>query len=95
MSQMDQFPVLANELDINQVEDGYVIYQHKKGRVHYLNHTAALILELCTGENTAETIIQLVLETFNLEDSEKLDVEEGLVSLEREGIIQYDIQPGA
>ena len=84
---MNQFPVLAKNIDINPVEDGYVIYQHEKGKVHYLNHTAVLILELCTGNNSVETIIQLILETFDLAETAKQGVKDCLTSLEKEGII--------
>lgn len=94
MSHEERFPVVAKDLDINTIEDGFVIYQHQRGKVHYLNHTAALILELCTGKNSVETIVRLVLAAFDLNDFEKEEVEKGLVALVNEGIIQYDIQPG-
>ena len=41
----DRFQKIA-DLEINQVPDGYVIYQADRDRVHFLNSTAAAVLEL-------------------------------------------------
>jgi CO/xanthine dehydrogenase FAD-binding subunit len=45
-------PVLSDTIEINPGADGYVIYDPETDRVHFANHTAALVLELCNGENT-------------------------------------------
>jgi hypothetical protein len=41
-----------DQLDIHVVEDGYVVYHQAANRVHYLNATAAMVLELCDGTRT-------------------------------------------
>src|SRR5262249_35525069 len=41
-----QHPRHIEGLEINPVEDGFMIYRPDADRVHYLNHTAVLILEL-------------------------------------------------
>jgi hypothetical protein len=84
---MNRYPLLADGIDINQVEDGYVIYQQAKDRVHYLNHTAALVLEGCTGKNSVDDIVRIVQDGFDLPDSPVSDVNACLESLAREGII--------
>src|SRR5439155_6925151 len=44
-------PVRVDDLEINFVGDGYVVYHPARDRMHSLNHTAAVVLELCTGAN--------------------------------------------
>ena len=49
----EHYPKTTQGLEINAVDDGYIVYQSERDRVHYLNQTAALILELCNGRNAA------------------------------------------
>ena len=84
---MNPYPKLAQDIEINQVEDGYVIYQQEKDRVHYLNHTAVIVLESCTGKNTVDDIVQIVQDVFDLPESPGKDVQECLESLIKEGIV--------
>jgi hypothetical protein len=46
----------SDGIEISPVEDGYVVFDPGQDRVHHLNPTAALVLELCTGGNTAADI---------------------------------------
>ncbi len=84
---MDAFPKLADNIEINQVEDGYVIYQPELDRVHYLNKTAVLILEACTGKNAVEAIERVVQEAYSLSEAPKKEVEDCLANLSKEGLI--------
>jgi hypothetical protein len=54
----------ADGIDISPVADGYVVYDQAGDAVHYLNHTAALVLELCTGRNTADGIASILEQSF-------------------------------
>ncbi len=84
---MISYPVLSGKIDVNQVEDGYVIYQHDKDRVHYLNHTAVVLLELCTGKNEIDTIAKIFQEIFSLPETSEQEVTDCLQSLLDEEII--------
>jgi hypothetical protein len=84
---MNQYPKLNSDIEINQVEDGYVIYQQEKDRVHYLNHTAVVVLESCTGENSVDDIVKIVQDVFELPESPGKDVHECLESMLKEGIV--------
>jgi hypothetical protein len=44
-------PTRHSNLEIHTVADGYIVYDKEADRVHYLNQTASLILELCNGEH--------------------------------------------
>ena len=85
---MNQYPELHKTIDVNQIEDGYIIYQHDIDRVHYLNHTAAVVLELCSGKNAIDKMASIVQEVFGLPEPPEQEVNECLNSLFKEGIIK-------
>ena len=83
---MHERPKKSDGLEIDEVEDGFVIYQPDRDRVHYLNPTANLILELCDGSLTAEQIAALIAQTFEMAAPPNQEVEEALAKLEAEGL---------
>lgn len=80
-------PITSQDLQINAVDDGYVVYQSDRDRVHYLNPTAALILELCNGRNQATALPELLQSAFDLPDAPVEEVEECLKTLRTEGLV--------
>jgi hypothetical protein len=84
---MSEFPKKAEGIEINELEDGYVIYHPARDRVHYLNHTAALVLEFCTGGNSRSDIPGLVQAAYELGDVPITEVEDCLSKLAREGLV--------
>jgi len=85
---MIRLPRIADNIEINPVEDGYVIYQANQDRVHYLNKSAVLVLESCTGNNTPEKIEQILQEVFDLPEAPKKAVAECLDRLYKEGLVK-------
>ena len=83
---MHDRPQKSEGLEVDEVEDGFVIFQPERDRVHYLNPTASLILELCDGTLTAAQIAELVAETFDLAAPPDEEVNEALATLEAEGL---------
>ena len=81
-------PVQADGLDINFVTDGYMVYQPAKDRMHSLNHTAAVVLELCTGENDEAEITRLLQDAYELPDAPHAETRRCLESLFAEGLIR-------
>jgi hypothetical protein len=79
-------PRKSDGLQTDEVEDGFVIYQPDRARVHYLNPTANLILELCDGSLTAPQIAELVGQAFNLVNPPTHEVHEALATLHSEGL---------
>jgi hypothetical protein len=84
---MTDHPVQAHGLDINEVADGFVVYHPDRDRVHYLNHTAALVLEFCTGDNTTEDIVEIFRLAYDLPAPPDEEVRECLILLHDEGLI--------
>jgi coenzyme PQQ synthesis protein D (PqqD) len=80
-------PVKAPDLEINEVTDGYIVYQPDRDRVHYLNQTAALILELCNGRNAEANLPELLRLAWDLCEPPVEEVAECLETLRKEELI--------
>lgn len=85
---MSEFPNRVDGLEVNEVSDGYIVYQPEQDRVHYLNHTAALVFELCNGENAAAEIPELLREAYDLGSAPAAEVKDCLERFRNEGIIR-------
>jgi hypothetical protein len=84
---MPERPVQVDELEINFVGDGYVVYHPSTDRMHSLNHTAALVLELCTGANDQSEIARLLQDVYELPLPPEEEIRQCLESLFEEGLI--------
>lgn len=83
---MHDRPKKSDGLEVDEVEDGFVVYQPDRERVHYLNPTANLILELCDGTMTATQIAELIAQTFDLAVPPSQEVDDALAKMEAEGL---------
>ena len=81
---MTDKPVKADDFEVSEVADDYVVYHSARERVHYLNHTAALVLEYCTGENEASEIVRIVQRAYDLPAPPEREIGDCLAHL-REG----------
>lgn len=81
-------PRRIDGLEVNPVEDGFMIYQSDKDRVHYLNHTAVLVLELCDGRRSATAIAELVKKAYGLPKLPRKEVDETLAKMTSEGLVE-------
>ncbi len=70
----DALPVRADGLEINIMHDGVVIYQRDHKKIHYLNHTAGLVLELCDGSHGVPALAKIVAEAYGLAEPPQDDV---------------------
>lgn len=82
-------------LDWREVPDGYVVYDERRELVHFLNLTAAAVLELCDGKSDADAMAASLQTAFDLPDSPKADVETCLAALVSQGLISPCGLPGA
>jgi hypothetical protein len=80
-------PRRAADLEINDVVDGYVVYQSDRDRLHYLNHTAIVLLEACDGKVSAAELPGLLAAIYRLEDPPRQEVEQCLNTLLHEGLL--------
>ena len=81
-------PKTAQGLDVNETDDGLIIYQESTDRVHHLNPTAAVVFELCDGTRSSDDIARLVAETFGLGDAPEAVTRACLEDLTRQMLIE-------
>ena len=86
-AQSTQCPQVTQGLEINTVADGYIVYHTEYNRVHFLNPTATLILELCDGRHTEADFPKLVQSAFGLPAPPIEEVANCLKTLRTEGLI--------
>ena len=65
-----------------------MVFDESRDRVHYLNHTAVLILELCDGELSPEDIAAYLQEAYSLSEPPTTEVEAYLARLAEEGLVR-------
>jgi hypothetical protein len=80
-------PKRADGIEINEVADGYIVYQPARDRVHYLNHTAVLVLEMCNGRTSANQIPVLLKDAYDLAEVPTEEVATCLTKLLDEGLV--------
>jgi hypothetical protein len=80
-------PIARTGLDVNEVEDGLVIYDGDRERVHYLNETAGVVFSLCTGTSTTEEIADEVGSLFGLGRPAEPETSECVEQLRSEGLV--------
>ncbi|MBS0321901.1 MAG: PqqD family protein [Proteobacteria bacterium] len=76
------------DIELQPVTDGYVASLPGGDRVHFLNPTAALILESCDGTLPAGRLPRLVADAFGLAEPPFADVEACLESLLDQGLVR-------
>jgi hypothetical protein len=88
-------PRRLDELDIKQIEGGFVIYQADRDRAHYLNHTAVVVLELCDGRRSVSEIAECIRKVYGLTTLPRRDVGDVLAKLAAEGLVSDVPVPGS
>ena len=80
-------PVRAAGIEIEEAGDGFIVYDPARDRVHYLNHTAALVLELATGKLDVQEIAVWIARAYSLEAAPTADVVRLVGELSGEGLL--------
>jgi PqqD family protein of HPr-rel-A system len=88
MTERDDRPALAGGLELDEVEDGLMVYDEETDTVHHLNRTAAVILRLCDGTRNAEAIAAEVAEVFGLDEPPAGETAACLSDLAQRGLIR-------
>ena len=87
---MDVNPSRLESLEVNEAEDGLVVYDPGSGMVHHLNPAAAVIFDLCDDTRDPETIARNLGEAFGLEAPPLDETIAGLRDLAKRGLIRWD-----
>jgi alpha 1,6-mannosyltransferase len=62
----DAHPRKADQLEVNEADDGLVVYDTAHDMVHHLNPSASLIFDVCDGTRDAEAIARILAEAYAL-----------------------------
>jgi hypothetical protein len=81
-------PRRAAGVELSEVTDGFLVYQPERDRVHYLNATAALLLEICDGSLAASDLPPFLAAAFSLAEPPRDEVASCLATLLAEGLLQ-------
>jgi hypothetical protein len=84
---MSDRPSRVNDIDVVEVADGFVVYHPARDRVHFFNHTAAIVLTLCDGTKNDAEIASLVQRCYELPQLPQAEVAECLGQLREEGLV--------
>jgi hypothetical protein len=87
ISPVSALPSRLEDIDVVEVVDGFVVYHPARDRVHFINHTAAVILELCDGTKTDAAIATLLQRFYELPAPPAGEVAECITQLRAEGLI--------
>jgi hypothetical protein len=80
-------PLTADGLDVNEAEDGLVVYVPATDTVHHLNRTAGVVFGLCDGtRDTAAIAAELAL-LFALDEPPLAETATCISELEAIGLV--------
>lgn len=85
---MSGAPTRLDEIDIFESGDGYVVYDPARDRVHFLNHTAAIVLQVCDGKMTDAEIARLLQRCYELPEPPEAETAQCLDQLREEGLVR-------
>jgi hypothetical protein len=92
----EENPRRIEPLEVDEADDGLVVYDPATEMVHHLNPSAAVIFDLCDGSRDAEAIGQVLAQAYDLNSPPLQDVTAGLSDLAERRLIRWTgHRPGA
>jgi hypothetical protein len=88
----DAYPRKVEPLEVNEADDGLVVYDPTHDMVHHLNPSASMIFDLCDGTRDADAIALLLAEAYDLAAPPRDDALAGLRELAGRRLIRWDAQ---
>lgn len=85
---MSAQPTQVPDIEMVEVADGFIIYDEPRDRVHFINHTAAIVLTLCDGTKRDAEIAALVQQCYELPQPPETEVAECLKQFRAEGLVE-------
>ena len=77
----------ADGIEVHTVAQQVAVFDPRADLIHYLNPTAALILELTDGLHSSHEIAALVQEAYGLTEAPVIEVEDCLSGLQTAGLV--------
>jgi len=80
-------PRRADGIEMREVTDGFVAYDAIRDRLHFLNPTATMLLEVCDGNLRADELPNLLAAAFGLKQPPLEEVAQCVEKLLAEGLL--------
>jgi Coenzyme PQQ synthesis protein D (PqqD) len=87
MAERTAHPVTVSGLDVQEAEDGLVVYDTATDAVHHLNRTAGVIFGLCDGTRDTVAIAAELAVLFDLAEPPLAETEACLSDLAGRGLV--------
>jgi hypothetical protein len=81
------------EIEVREVTHGYVAYHPSRDRLHFLNDTAAMLLEMCDGKLAASQLPEMIAGAYGLHEPPIAEVERCIGKLVEEGLLRECTAP--
>jgi hypothetical protein len=91
----DGYPRKVQRLEVNEADDGLVVYDPATEMVHHLNPSASLIFDLCDGSRDVDGIAELLAEAYGLDAPPRSEVLVGLEELARLSLVNWEAHNSA
>ena len=88
----DLNPRQADSLEVNEADDGLVVYDPLHDMVHHLNPSAAVIFDLCDGTQGSRGDRPSLAEACDLDSPSADEARAGLAELAERQLIRWDAQ---
>ncbi len=75
------------DLELSEVLDGFLVYQAARDRLHYLNPTAAAVLQMCDGSLRGADLAEVLTAAFR-QPVPRADIEDCLRKFLDERLIE-------
>jgi hypothetical protein len=86
----DSNPIKADSLEVNEAEDGLVVFDPAEDMVHHLNPSASVIFDLCDGNRDVEAIAAILGEMYDLPAPPTEEALAGLNELADRKLIRWE-----
>ena len=83
----DDRPTPAAGIEVVELAEGLVVRQVAPPRVHHLNNTASIVLQLCDGGRSVAEVAQVLAESFGLARPPVAEVSACVEGLRRAGVL--------
>jgi PqqD family protein of HPr-rel-A system len=82
-------PRVSDAVAVVPIDGEAVVYDHQAGgQIHYLNHSAALVLALCDGSATMHQIARAIADVYEMPvDEVEPQVRSAVASLRQVGVL--------
>ena len=82
-------PIRSEGLEIDEADDGLVVFDPRTDMVHHLNPSAAVIFDLCDGSRDPDAIAALLAAVYELDVPARDDTLAGLRELVERGLVRW------